>query len=122
MLAVVKTPHISLKIKGKLSVFMQEALKKEYGKKLILKDEAPEDDAVDFFQTSLAKKLEKESTPGSCLKIYRENLSLTQEELGKKAGVSKNYVSDMENGHRKISKEKAKLFGKMFNISAEHFI
>ncbi|MFC1585072.1 helix-turn-helix transcriptional regulator, partial [Fibrobacterota bacterium] len=115
-----KTPHISLKIKGKLSVFMQEALKKEYGKKLILKDEH-EDDAVDFFQTSLAKKIEKEAKPGNCLKIYRENLSLTQEELGDKIGVSKNYVSDMENGRRTISKEKAKLFGKMFNISAEHF-
>jgi DNA-binding XRE family transcriptional regulator len=121
MLAVVKTPHIDLKIEGKLSVFMQEALKKEYGKKLVLKDEE-DDDAIDFFQTTLAKKLEKEATPGSCLKIYRENFSLTQEQLGEKISVSKNYVSDMENGHRKISKEKAKVFGKMFNISAGHFI
>ncbi len=121
MLAVVKTPHINLKIEGKLSIFMQEALKKEYGKKLVLK-EMQEDDSVDFFQTSLAKKLEKKSTPGSCLKIYRENLKLTQQELGKKVKTSKNYISDMENGYRKISKEKAKLFGKLFNISAEHFI
>ena len=121
MLAVVKTPHIDLKIRGKLSLFMQEALRKEYGKKLVMKDEK-EDEAVDFFQTRLAKKLEKEATPGDCLKIYRENLSLTQEALGSKIGVSKNYVSDMENGYRKISREKAKILGKMFNISAEHFI
>lgn len=119
MLAVVKTPHIDLRIRGDISPFMVEALKKEYGRKLRI---GPEKDAVDYFETDLAKALEKKVSSADCIHIYRENLGLTQAELGKKIGVPKNYVSDWENGHRKISKDKAKKLSALFHISVDHFL
>jgi DNA-binding transcriptional regulator YiaG len=118
MLAVVKTPHIDLRIQGSISPFLIQALRREYGRKLHLEGEG----SVDFFETDLAKRLEKRATPGGCVKIYRENMSLTQEELGKKTGVSKSYVSDWENGRRKISKEKAKKLSVLFGISIEYLL
>lgn len=90
MLAVVKTPHIDVRIQGDISPFMMEVLKKEYGRKLRISSE--KDESVDYFETDFAKKLAKKTSPADCIKIFRENLGLTQEALGKKVGVSKNYV------------------------------
>jgi transcriptional regulator with XRE-family HTH domain len=77
---------------------------------------------VNYFETDFAKRMEKLSGPADCVRIYRENKGWTQEELGRKAGVAKNYVSDWENGHRKISRDKAKILGQLFDISAGYFI
>ncbi|MDB5050477.1 MAG: helix-turn-helix transcriptional regulator [Fibrobacteres bacterium] len=120
MLAVVKTPHIDVRIQGEISPFMIEVLKKEYGKKLRIKHE--KDDSVEFFETDIAKAIAKTVSPADCVQIYRENLGLTQGELGKKVGVPKNYVSDWENDHRKISKDKAKKLSALFGISVDHFL
>jgi DNA-binding transcriptional regulator YiaG len=120
MLAVVKTPRTNVRIEGDISTLMLEVLKKEYGKKLHLEEDAEE--SVNYFETAFAKKMEKLSTPGDCIQTYRENKSWTQDELGKRVGVSRSYVSDWENGRRKVSKDKAKLLTKLFGISPEYFI
>lgn len=120
MLAVVKTPHIDVRIQGDISPFMMEVLKKEYGRKLRISPE--KDENVDYFATDFAKEIAKKASPADCVQIFRENLGLTQEALGKKVGVSKNYVSDWENGHRKVSKDKAKKLAALFHISADHFL
>ncbi len=80
------------------------------------------EESLNYFETDFAKKMDKLSGPSDAIRIYRENRGLTQEELGKKIGVSKNYVSDWENGHRTVSKDKAKLLGQLFGISSEYFI
>jgi len=99
---------------------MMEVLKKEYGRKLHIK--AEDEESVDYFKTALAKVLDKRATPGSCIQIYRENLGWTQEEMGEKIGVSKQYVSDWENGRRKVSTAKAKKLSQLFHISVEHLL
>jgi DNA-binding XRE family transcriptional regulator len=119
MLAVVKTPHIDVRIQGEISPFMMEVLKKEYGRKLRLE---ADDESVDYFETDQAKALDKRATPGGCIQIYRENLGLTQEELGEKVGVSKQYVSDWEHNRRKVSAAKAKKLAQLFHISVEYLI
>jgi len=120
MLAVVKTPRTRIHIEGDISNLLLEVLKKEYGNKLRLQEDAEE--SVNYFETDFAKKMEKITGPADCIQTYRENKGLTQVELGKKVGVSKNYVSDWENGHRKVSKDKAKILGKLFGISPQYFI
>lgn len=120
MLAVVKTSRIDVRIQGDISPFMMEVLKKEYGRKLHIQSDTEK--SVDFFETTQAKALSKKATAADCIQIYRENLGLTQEELGAKLSVSKNYVSDWENGHRKVSKDKAKKLASLFHISVEHFL
>lgn len=120
MLAVVKTPRIDVRIQGEISPLMMEVLKKEYGRKLHI--QAENNESVNYFETPFAKAMDKKITPADCIQTYRENLGLTQEELGKKVRVSKNYVSDWENGHRKVSKEKAVRLSKLFHISVEHLL
>jgi len=120
MLAVVKTPHINVRIQGRLPARLLHVLRTEYGTKLRIEDD--NDAHVDFFETDFYKDEKKEMTPGTYLRIYRENHNMTQEELGDKIGASKSFVCDMEHGRRAISKEMAKKVAAIFNISVARFI
>ena len=122
MLAVVKTPHIKIYIKGKIPSRIVSALKKEYGNKVQLTTEDG-DQVVDVFETSWYKRVRKTLTPGRNLKIYRQNMGLTQEQLGAKlGGLQKQFVSNMESGIRPISKKTAIKLGKLFKVSVARFI
>jgi len=62
-------------------------------------------------------------TPGTYMKIYRENRKMTQTELGKiLGGLPRQHVSNMENGVRPISKKIAIKLAKAFDVSVEKFI
>jgi DNA-binding XRE family transcriptional regulator len=121
MLAVVKTPHINVRIQGRLPSRLLRCLRTEFGKKLRIEEEKG-DALVDFFETDFYKKTKKEMTPGTYLRIYRENHTMTQEELGDKIGASKSFVCDIEHDRRDISKEIAKKFASIFNVSVARFI
>lgn len=121
MLAVVKTPHIEINIKGNtIPIKILNLLKKEYGKKLILNEE---DEFVDVFQTDWYKNIKKTITPGFNLKLFRKMKKLTGIELGKLLGdIPKQHISNMENDTRPISLKTAKKLAKIFNVSVEKFI
>jgi len=122
MQAVVKTPHIDLKIKGSIPDNLIEVLKNNFGKALKLKN-SKSDMYMDVFETSWYKNIKKGLTPGKNLRIYRENHKLSQTKLGEKlGGFSRQYVSDMENGKRNISLKTAKVLAKIFKVSIEKFI
>ncbi len=122
MLAVVKTPLIDIHIKGRIPSRLVTVLKKEYGKKVHLTKEA-DDELLDVFQTDWYKRIKKTLTPGTNLKIYRQNLGLTQAQLGEKLGnLPKQFVSNMENGIRPISKKTALKLAKLFRTSVDRFI
>lgn len=46
------------------------------------------------------------------LRGYRTRENLTQEKLAKKLGVTKSYISDLENQRRYVTVEQAKVFAK----------
>jgi DNA-binding XRE family transcriptional regulator len=122
MLAVVKTPRTSIRIKGKISNKLMEVLVSEYGKDVQLTRD-PDDELVDVFQTDWYKNIKKTMTPGTYMKIYRENRKMTQTELGKVlGGLPRQHVSNMENGVRPISKKIAIKLAKAFDVSVEKFI
>ena len=122
MLAVVKTPRTSIRIKGKISNKLIEVLVSEYGKDVRLTRDS-EDELVDVFQTDWYKNTKKIMTPGTYMKIYRENRKMTQTELGKMlGGLPRQHVSNMENGVRPISKKIAMKLAKTFDVSVEKFI
>jgi DNA-binding XRE family transcriptional regulator len=122
MLAVVKTPLIKIHIKGKIPARIVAVLKKEYGDKVKLTDE-DDDELVDVFKTDWYKRVKKTLTPGTNLKIYRQNMRLTQEQLGAKLGdLPKQFISNMENGIRPISKNTAIKLAKLFKVSVDRFI
>ena len=121
MLAVAKTPRIDLKINGEISPTILRVLKKEYGKVLVI-NHSDKSDMLDYHSTSLHKELKKYKSPGMCVKINRENMGLTQTQLGQKIGVKGSFISDIENGRRGISKEKAKMLSKLFKTPLENLL
>lgn len=122
MLAVVKTPHTKLRMEGEIPAKVLSFLKSYYGKKLQV-EETTDDAVVLVRDTSWYKKMKKTMTPGKEIRGHRELLGITQEQLGEKlGGKSRQYVSDLENGRRSVSKELAKQFAEIFGISVERFI
>jgi len=122
MLAVVKTPLIRIHIKGQIPKQIVTVLKQEYGDNMKLTEE-DDDELVDVFQTDWYKRVNKGLTPGKNLKIYRQNMHITQEQLGIKLGdVPKQFISNMENGIRPISKKTALKLAKIFKVSVAKFI
>ena len=122
MQAVVKTPHIDIKIKGKIPKKVLSFLKEEYGKKVIIINDK-DDEYVDVFKTDWYKKIKDNITPGDNMRIYRENHRLTQEKLGELlGGIPRQHISNMERGIRSISKNTAKNLSSIFKVSVEKFI
>ena len=78
---------------------------------------------IDIFETDWYKSHKKTMTPAKYLRIYRENKDLTQNELGQKlGGLSRRYVSDLETGHRAISKNVAKALSEIFKQPITRFL
>ena len=121
MLAVAKTPHINLRIRGYMSPTFILALKREYGG-LIKWTREEDDELEDWSVTDLAKEIEARQTPGKAIRIYRENLGWTQAQLGNKLEVRASFVSDLEHGRRMVSRQTAKELAKIFGVSVEHFV
>ncbi len=121
MLAVVRTPRIKVSVKGRIPARFLRYLRKEFGKKLKIEDDTRAD-KIDFFETDIYKNIKQEMTPGTYVKIYRENHGLTQKALGEEVGASKSFICDVEHDRRSISKEMAKKFSKIFNITVERFL
>jgi DNA-binding XRE family transcriptional regulator len=123
MLAVVKTPHIKIHIEGTIPPCLITLLKKEYGKSVRLVGDADTDEEfIDVFQTDWFRRTKARLTPGKNLRIYRQNSNLTQSQLGKLIAMPKQYISNMENGIRPISKKMAITLAKIFKTSVARFI
>jgi DNA-binding XRE family transcriptional regulator len=122
MLAVVKTPHIEINIKGdSIPADIIHVLRHEYGKKLkIINDD---DSPVNIFETEWYKKTESSLSPGENMKIYRELHSMTQAELGERLGnLPRQHISNMEKGVRGISKENARKLAAIFKVPVDRFL
>lgn len=124
MLAVVKKPHTKttlFEIKGNIPAGIMEYLHREFGQNVEIVDENEE--LVNIFDTHWYKGIKKTISPGDTLRIYRQNLGLTQTELGQKIGkFTRQKISDMENNKRSISKAVAKKLSKIFDVPIERFL
>lgn len=122
MLAVVKTPRTSIRMRGHISNRLLDVLVEEYGTSVKITPE-PGDEKVDIFQTEWYREAKKRLTPGKYMKIFRENHGMTQAELGKAlGGVPAQHISNMERGSRPISKRIALKLADVFDVSVEKFI
>ncbi len=86
MLAVVKKPRTEetlFEIKGNIPTRVIDYLTREFGHDFGV--EADDDEElVNAFETDWYKEISRKTTPGDALKVYRENLGLSQTELGRK--------------------------------------
>jgi len=122
MLAVVKTPLTRIRIKGRIPNKLIDVLYQEFGENVQITPDS-DDEKVDVFQTDWYKRIKKKLTPGTYMKVFRQNRSMTQTELGKVlGGLPRQHISNMENGSRPISKRIALKLAKLFDVSVEKFI
>ena len=75
-----------------------------------------------FFKTDWYRRTAARLTPGGNLRIYRQNSKMTQAQLGKLISLPKQFVSNMENGIRPISKNMAIKLAGIFKTSVARFI
>jgi DNA-binding XRE family transcriptional regulator len=122
MLAVVKTPHTKIRIQGRISNRLLDVLVQEYGEDVQITRDS-DDEKVDVFQTEWYKRIKKKLTPGTYMKVFRQNEGMTQAQLGKAlGGLPRQHISNMENGSRPISKKTALRLAELFDVSVEKFI
>ena len=123
MLAVVKKPRTEktlFSVKGEIPHKVIDYLKKEFGSDF----EVPEgdEDVVNIFDTAWYKDIRSITSSGDVLKIYRENIGLTREELGKELGeFSAQEIADMEDGKSVISRGLAEKLSHFFEVHASRF-
>lgn len=124
MLAVVKKHHTEsplFEVKGEIPNDIIEYLKGKFGSDIQIMDD--EEESVNIFDSDWFKSISASTTPGERVKIYRENNSLTQTQLGEMLGkFTRQNISDIERGTRGISKEVARKLSDIFNVSVERFI
>jgi len=121
MQALVKTHRTNIQIQGDIPSRVLDVLRSEYGEDLKIYD--GEDEYVEITETDWYKEIKTKSTPGEAMRIYRKNMQLTQEQLGKKLGnVPRQIISNMEYGKRSISLATAKKLSVIFNVPVSRFL
>lgn len=73
----------------------------------------------------ILKDLEQEVGPttiGRLLRHYRDSLELTQPEMGKKLGITKQHICDLEKGRRLISVEMAAKIAKRLKEPVDYWV
>ncbi len=119
MQVVVKTPRIRLK--GELPEDLVEYLRRRFGEIEVIEDD--DDELVEVRESAWYQAIKPTVSPGENMRAYRVLHGMTQTELGAKLGAfSRQNVSNMENGHRPISKAVAKRLAGLFDVSVEKFI
>ena len=119
MQVVVKKPRI--RVEGEITDELLEYLRKAYGELEVITDE--EDEIVEVTESDWYRSLRETIGPGENLRLYRELHGMTQEELGKKLGnLARQNISNIEHGHRAVSKNMALALAKLFDVSVEKFL
>ena len=119
MQVVVKKPHI--RVEGEITGSLVQYLRQEFGDIEVIKNE--EDELVEVVESDWYRSIRATMTPGENMRAYRELHDMTQQELGKKLGrFTRQNISNMENGHKPISKAVAKKLSQIFDVSVEKFV
>ena len=74
------------------------------------------------FPQAVARVKEQGMELGARIKTRREELQWTQDVLGQKAGISKGFLSDLENGKRGISAEKLLDLARVLGVTLDYLM
>jgi len=119
MQVVVKKPHI--RMEGEISQELIDYLQKQYSEVEVIDDE--EEELIEVTKSDWYRNIREQITPGDNMRFYREMHKLSQEKLGKKLGsFSRQNISNMECGHRSISKATAIKLAEFFDVSVDKFL
>jgi len=121
MLIVVKTDSLDFTLSGdKIPEDLIALLKEKYAGSIFFCDDTQEYESaqdMDWYKNTKA-----EMHGGSHLRNYRKMAKMTQTDLAKKLATSKQFISNLENGIRPISRKMAIALGKEFGVTPGRFI
>jgi antitoxin component HigA of HigAB toxin-antitoxin module len=124
MLAVVKKPRTKkmlFQVKGEIPSHLLTYLEQSFGQDVEVVEE--DEECINIFETDWYHEIQEKTTPGEILRIYRENVGMSQAELAKKLGnLTRQKISDMEHNRRSISKEMARKISQIFKVPVERFL
>jgi DNA-binding XRE family transcriptional regulator len=119
MQVVVKKPHI--RMEGEITSELIQYLQEQYGEIEVIEDD--DEALVEITQSDWYRDVRAQITPGENMRFYRKLHDLSQEALGQKIGsFHRQHISNMERGHRPISKITAKRLAELFDVSVEKFL
>jgi DNA-binding XRE family transcriptional regulator len=119
MLVVVKKPPTEFVIQGNIPAHYVDLLKDDYGDCVVVEEDSEYELAT---ESQWYKEQQAKETPGGNLRSYRKLHKLTQPQLGEKLEVSKQKISNMENGIIPISRKTAQRLAELFDVPAGRFI
>lgn len=121
MQVLVKTPKAKIQMEGEIPSEVINVINHVYKNAVKILDDSGEE-LILANESKVFKNINNETTPGNIISIYRENLNITQADLGAKINKTAQYISDLENDRRSISINVAKDLSKIFNISIARLI
>ena len=124
MLAVVRKPRTNtplFEVKGDIPKNVVAYLEKEFGQAFEVFEEDDEE-LVNIFETAWYKEIRVMLTPGENLKIYRENLGLTQAELAQKLAMPKQNIAELENNTGRMPEDVARKLSRFFEVPIDRFL
>ena len=80
------------------------------------------DDMMNVEDMEWYKEEAAKDTPGRTLRFYRKMKGMTQPELAAVLGTTKQFISNLENDRKPISRIMAKKLSGIFTIPASRFI
>ncbi len=117
MLVVEKTRHIEVEIRGPGADSVLAILRRELPALEVADDEYEPVEGSAWFASLAA-----EVSPGTSLRVYRDNAGWTQAQLSEKTGVPVPHISGMENDKRPIGKSNAKKLAVAFGTDYRRFM
>ena len=80
------------------------------------------DDMLNVEDMQWYKEEAAKDTPGRALRFYRKLRGMTQPELAAVLGTTKQFISNLENDRKPISRMMAKKLSEIFCVTASRFI
>jgi len=118
MLVVEKARHIEVEIRGPGADSVLGILRRALPTLEVSDDDAYEPvEGSDWFTALVAGV-----TPGTSLRVYRDNAGWTQAQLSEKTGIPIPHLSGMENDRRPIGKATAKKLAAAFGTDYRRFV
>ena len=119
MLVVVRMLHTEFTLNGDVPGKLIKSLVSEYGPDnvKIEDDDMMNVEDMDWYKEEVAK-----DTPGRTLRFYRKLKGMTQPELAAMLGTTKQFISNLENDRKPISRMMTKKLSEIFNVPASRFI
>ena len=119
MLVAEKKHHIETHIYGQGADYIINILKNKLPDLVVTDDD---EELITISSSDWYNEMAEQMTPGTSLRVRRENMGLTQTELSEKTGIAVPNISLMEAGKRVIGLRTARKLANALNCSIDNFL